>query len=178
LAYKISEREKKQREETVELLQKQIKTEGQLISLYEEYLQTLDNKAVQRILHMIKLDSQKHIDILQTSIDIIQGTDVLIKDRKDIRESLIRHLEIEKESLDIANKILKNTWVNDNKGLKELITGWRDDERRHHRALKTLSEKTFIEIDSNDMVYIFRGEEWMEERYLRSKQFHEKKDKQ
>ncbi len=107
---------------------------------------------------MYRLDSQRHINIIQAAIEIIQGEEVFIEDRAPLAETLKQHLELEKEALDNANKILNKTWVEENKGLKRLLELWRDDERRHHKGLKDLTEKPCFRLGNNDMVALFRGE--------------------
>ena len=83
-------------------------------------------------------------------------------------------MALEKQALDNANKLLGKAWVDENKGLKGLLSLWREDEKRHHRAIKDLSSKTYLRLASNDMVALFRGEEFLEERYKKAKKFREK----
>ena len=173
----ISDKEKEERKQAVELLKNQIETEGLLIAQYQEYGAKVANLGVRRMLHMIMYDSQKHIEALQAAIDNIEGVDILKEDRKDLREGLRRHINLEMESIKAAEKVLKYTWLRNTKGLRELIEGWRDEEKRHHQSLKKLSEKPFIEADPNDFITLFGTDEKLEERYLRSKRFREKQKK-
>jgi len=55
-----------------------------------------------------------------------------------------------------------------------LLEIWRDDEKRYHKALRELTKKNFYHVSATDMVAIFKGEEFLEERYRRAKQFKEK----
>jgi rubrerythrin len=169
LASVIGEEEKLEREEAVKLLRHQIKTEGLLIKEYQEYGSKVENPGVRRMLHMIMFDSQKHIEALQAVIDNIQGTDIMKEDREDLREGLKRHIELELESIKAAEKVLNYNWLRNTPGLRELVESWRDDEKRHHKALKRLSEKVFVKADPNDFTTLFRSDEQLEERYLRSK---------
>jgi rubrerythrin len=170
---------RKRRDNAVELLRKQIETEGKLIADYKDYGEKIVNVPVRRMLRMIMFDSQKHIEVLQAVIDIIQGKDVLREDRKDLKEGLKRHLSLEIESIKPSEKILNYRWLVNTPGLKELLEGWRDDEKRHHQALKKLSNKLYIRANPNDFSTLFRGDDFLEERYLRSKKMQEnlKKDK-
>jgi bacterioferritin (cytochrome b1) len=174
MASVISEREKEDRREAVKLLKKQIETERLLVAQYQEYGAKVANLGVQRMLHMIMFDSQKHIEALQAAIDNIEGHDILKEDRRDLREGLQRHIELEMESIKAAEEVLKYSWLKNTKGLKELIEGWRDDEKRHHQTLKKLSEKPFIHADPNDFSTLFKSDEEIEERYLRSKRLQKK----
>ncbi|MBD3205998.1 hypothetical protein GF319_06605 [Candidatus Bathyarchaeota archaeon] len=170
----MGEREKKEREEAVSILKNQIETEGQLVSQYQDYGAKVDNPGVRRMLHLIMFDSQKHIEALQTVIDNLEGKEILKDDRMDLREGLRRHIELEQESIKAAEKVLEYTWLKKTPGLKEIVEAWRDDEKRHHRMLKKLSEKPFIKVDPNDFSTMFRSDEQLEERYLRSKRMQEK----
>ena len=78
----LDERENKEKTEVVEDLKKQIRIEGELIGLYEERERTSKNLAMKRIMQMFRLDSQRHINILQAAIEIIEGEEVYIQDRK------------------------------------------------------------------------------------------------
>jgi hypothetical protein len=89
------------------------------------------------MLHMIMFDSQKHIEALQTVIDNLEGRDILKDDRMDLREGLRRHIELELESIKAAEKVLDYSWLRKIPGLKEIIEAWRDDEKRHHRILRS-----------------------------------------
>ena len=53
-----------------------------------------------------------------------------------------------------------------------------DEKRRHHEALKKLSEKTFFRLDPQDFTVIMRGTEFAEERYSRSEEFWSKREKE
>ena len=74
--------------------------------------------------------------------------------------------------------MLRNNLISENQALKALIERLRDDEKRHHNALKKLSKKPFFRIDQRDFTVIFQGEDFAEERYRRSKEFREKKEKE
>jgi hypothetical protein len=170
----VDERDNKEKAEVVEDLKKQIQIEGELVGLYENRERASENSAMKRIMQMFRLDSQRHINILQAAIEIIEGEEIYIQDRKPLAETFKKHIELEAEALQKANKILNKIWVNENKGLKNLIQTWRDDEKRHHNALRTITSKTYIRLSSNDWVAMFREEEFLEERHKRHKEFKEK----
>jgi hypothetical protein len=173
----ISDRDEKEKVEVVDALRKQLKTEGELIGLYDKHERESENKAMKRLMQMYRLDSQRHINILQAAIEVIEGEEVFIEDRRPLAETLKKHLELEKEALDNANWILNRAWVDENKGLKGLIQIWRDDEKRHHSTLKDLTSRPYFQLTSNDMVALFRNEEFLEERHRRSKEYREKAKK-
>ena len=172
----LTERENKEKAEVVEALRTQLDVEGRLINLYEHEERDSNNKAMKRLMQMFRLDSQRHINIIQAVIEVIEGEEIYIEDRRPLADTLKKHLELEKEALNNANRILGKIWINENKGLKGLLEIWRDDERRHHKTLQELVSRPYFRLASNDMVAIFRGEEFLEERYRRSKEFQERKN--
>jgi hypothetical protein len=162
------------RKEITDILSEQLEIEGQLVGLYDEYERNTENKALRRVMQMFRLDSQRHIYVLQAVVEVIEGEDMLIEDKKELHDSLKKHLELEAEALKKANNVLGKRMINENQGLKMLLEIWRDDEKRHHKALQELAKKNYFQISATDMVTIFKGEEFLERRYLRSKQFREK----
>ena len=170
----MDDRHRESKAEAVATLIEQLAIEGQLVGLYDEYERTSENKAMKRVMQMFRLDSQRHINIIQAAIEIIQGEEVFIEDRAPLKESFKKHLELEADALKKADGVLKNVWVEENQGLKNLLQMWRDDEKRHHAALKTITSKPYIRMTSNDFVSLFRDEEFLEERYRKSKAFKEK----
>ena len=57
------------------------------------------------------------------------------------------------------------------KGFKVIIESWVEDERRHHKFLKELSEKPYAPIGSDVFASAFRDEDFFGERYKGSKAF-------
>ena len=170
--------EEKEKQEAIRLLREQMEVEGRLVGLYERTHKEIENRPVRHLLHMIQLDSQKHIDICRTAIEILEGEDVLRDERRELLTGVREHVELEEGSIRRANEMLKNVWIRENKAVSELIGKLRDDERRHHDALKKLSEKTFFRLDPNDFTVIMRGTEFAEERYRRSRDFWRRREEE
>jgi rubrerythrin len=158
---KIEEGEK---DEVIGLLRSQIVLEEELVSLYEKTAGSFESGPVRHLLHMIQLDSRKHIDICQTTMEVLGGEDVLKPEKKELIGKLGRHIELEKDSINRVNKILKNVWIRENKGLNELIKKLRKDENEHHNALRRLAGKEFFRVVDGDLYGIFRDPE---ERYVK-----------
>jgi rubrerythrin len=170
--------EEKEKAEVIELLREQMKIEGRLVGLYEQSAGDIESPPVRHILHMINMDSRKHIDICQTAIEILEGTDVFKEHKQDLIKGLKEHMELEEDSIKRANRILRSNLISENKALKALLEKLRDDEKHHHTALKKLSEKPFFQIDPNDFTVIFQGEQFAEDRYRKSKEFREKRERE
>lgn len=164
---RIRDREEKEREDVIDLLGKQVKVERKLVSLYEETEGDIKSSAVKHLLHMIQLDSKKHIDICQLVIKVLTGEDVLKEEKEELMKGLQKHIKLEKEALDRSKKILANVWIRQNKGLRELINTWRKDEREHHKVLKKLAGKTFFRISDFDFGAMLKLPEQLEERYVK-----------
>jgi hypothetical protein len=158
----------------VEELRKQIQVENQLVKLYEEQEKITDIQTMKRLMRMYSLDSLRHINILEAAIEIIEGEEILLEDRGVLAATLSKHLELEAEALKNVNNILREPWVDENWGLNGLLRLWRDDERRHHSALKKITERPYFRLYSWDLLSLFRGVDWLEERYRRRKRLKEK----
>lgn len=171
---RIKEREEKERGEAIDLLREQMRVEGELVGLYEKTAPGIESKPVRHLLHMIQLDSRKHIDICQTAIEILEGGEIFSEDKPELIEGLREHMELESGSIDRVNTILKNVWIAENRALNEMMKKMRDDERRHHETLKKLAEKPFFRFDPRDFTVIMRGIEFAEERYKSSKEYSER----
>lgn len=137
--------------------------ESEAVTLYSEASEEVESSAVKHILHMIQLDSMKHLDVCQFIIDVLQGEDVLKNERQEIFNGLQRHLDIEKDSLNIAKKIERHYLIRNTKGFQELVKRWKNDEKEHHKALKNLINKTFFTTERST---IFTTPEKLEARYV------------
>lgn len=173
----FKEQEEAAKKEVTESLQEQIQIEGQLVGLYDQYERSTENKALKRLMQLFRLDSQRHINMLQTVVEVVSGEDIFMDDKTDLKESLKKHLELEAEAIKMANKLLGKSIIAENEGLKLLLEGWRDDERRHHKTLQNLSNKLYFRIGSTDFVTMFRDEDFIEDRYRSHKEWQEKAEK-
>ena len=160
----IDEVEKRKKDEVIDLLRNQMELEAKLVGLYENTVEYIESGPVKHLLHMIQLDSRKHIDICQIAIDVLQGEDVLKPEKQELKEQLQRHIELEKDAISRANNILKNVWIKENKALSELIKRLRKDEKEHHNTLKNFVRKEFFRVAYGDIYGIFRDPE---KRYIK-----------
>lgn len=174
MAAHIGEKESGEREEARKILRDQLVIEGELISLYEKAVQDIPNALVQQMLRMIRHDSQKHVMMLGVIVDFLDGKEVFMQDRKGLADSLKRHLELEKGSIQNGELLLNHEWLRDRKGYRTIIESWVEDEKRHHRFLKELSDNPFTPISSGDLFSTLRNEDFFEERYRRSKAYWDK----
>ncbi len=160
----IKRREEGVKREAVELLRRQVGVEDELVRLYAEVSEEMRSSAARHLLHMIQLDSAKHIDVCSLVIEVLEGEDVLEEEKEETLRGLQRHIELEKESIDLAKKMLDNAWIRETEGLKTLIERWKRDEEEHHAALRKIAGKTFFRI-SDPFATVFKTQEELEERY-------------
>jgi rubrerythrin len=163
------EREEWEKKGAIELPKEQMKIEAECIRHYNDTAAEITNKPARHLLSMLQLDSRRHLEICRIAIHMLEGEDILEPEKEDIRESLRHHIELEKESVEMRNKLLKSTWIKENKGLSELIKRFRDDEKRQHTALKKLVDKPFYRIDPFNVVAKMRDPKFLEDRYRRGR---------
>ena len=162
------EMNEKEKEEIIKFMYRQIGIEGQLVSLYIETSGEVESSAVRHLLHMIQLDSMKHIDICQLVIDILKGEKILKKEKEELLVGLQRHINLEKESRDMAKKILNINLIQTTAGLKELVEKWRKDEEEHHNTMRNLTNKNFFEVPF-DFTSAIKSPEALEATYKKLK---------
>jgi rubrerythrin len=141
----VFDREDREKEEVVTLLEEQLAAEAELINLFDETKNAVQSLFVRNLLHMMQLDSMKHLELCKSAISIIRGEDVYKPERDDMRAGLQRHLQLEGESVKRANQILQYEWLRETEGLKALIEILRNDERKHHKALQDMAKKRFLQ---------------------------------
>jgi len=130
--------EDKDKKEVISLLRKHIASEGEKVGLYEETVRDIKSSPVMHLLHTLRLDSRKHIEMCQAVIEVLEGQDWLPPEKRELVEHLQRHVNAEKDAIDRANKILENVWIQKTSVLKELMEALRNDEVGHYNTLKDL----------------------------------------
>lgn len=118
--------------ELEKLLRDQMALEKRTAEVLSSTAQKAKNSVVKLFIDRLVLDSLKHADMLQALIDLNAGTLVTIVDKEDMKTSLEKHVEEEKEMLKRLERILER--VEDPKA-KSLLKQIAEDERRHHRIL-------------------------------------------
>jgi len=118
--------------ELEKLLRDQMALEKKTAEVLSSTAQKAKNSVVKLFIDRLVLDSLKHADMLQALIDLNAGTLVTVLDKEDMKTSLEKHVEQEKEMLNRLERILEK--VEDPKA-KSLLKQIAEDERRHHRIL-------------------------------------------
>jgi len=142
--------------EALNLLNEQLQTEKKLVKMYEETSDLIMSKPAKWLLHILQMDSRKHIAIFDMAIEIMEGRRIGEEDRQEITVGLEKHLELERESIERSKKIRSNRWVKENSGLSRLMETWSADERRHVRTLQQLRDERFTRMDAFDAYTEYR----------------------
>ncbi len=142
--------------EALNLMKEQLETEERLVELYKKTAKLIVGEPARWLLHMLKMDSRKHVEIFRMAIEILEGREVSREDRIEIATGLKKHLELEKSSVERGEKLMRNPWVRDNSGLSRLMEAWSGDEREHHRSLQRLKEEGFMRENALDAYTNYR----------------------
>jgi rubrerythrin len=133
------------RERLIELIKKQIEIEENNVRQVSETEKKIDNAAAKMSLLEIRLDSQKHADILNGILEVLRGVppsktlwEYRIESYIDpfvVKRELESHIKREDEMLDHVEEEIKQT---KDEGLKLLLQHIADDERKHHDILEAI----------------------------------------
>jgi rubrerythrin len=133
------------RERLIELIKEQIEIERENVRQVNETEKKVDNAAAKMSLLEIRLDSQKHADILNGILEVLKGVppsktlwEYRIESYIDpfvVKRELESHIKREDEMLDNVEKEIKQT---KDEGLKLLLQHIADDERKHHDILEAI----------------------------------------
>lgn len=133
------------RERLVELIRAQIKVEKENVRQVTETEKKVDNAAAKLSLLEIRLDSQKHADILNGILEVLSGVppsqtlwEYKISSYIDpflVKGELENHEKREARMIDHVEEEIKQT---KDEGIKLLLQHVLEDERKHHKILETI----------------------------------------
>lgn len=146
----------KERIEALSLMGEQLETEEQLVELYEKTADLIIGEPARWLLHMLQMDSMKHKEIFKMAVKVLEGREISREDRLEVAIGLKKHIELEKASLERAERLKRNPWIRDNSGLSRLLETWSMDEREHHKALQRLRDEQFRRQDALDAYTSYR----------------------
>ena len=138
------------KEKLIELVKKQIEIEKEHVKRISELQKKVDNPAAQLLLLEMRLDSQKHANILGGILKVLKGippSKALWEYRIDsyvdklaVKKELENHVKMETEVLDHVEEEIKQT---KDEGLKLLLQHIADDEKKHHKILETIVKYSY-----------------------------------
>ena len=121
--------------ELVDLMEKQIKIEKEIVNSVTEGLVNVKNEGVKGVLKGISLDSKKHAEMYSSAISLLTSVpQALTEDNLDKQRELVeKHIRLE---ADIIKKLKKVVPLIQNKKVELLLKAILSDEIRHHDLLK------------------------------------------
>ena len=146
----------KDKSEALALINQQLETERRLVEIYEETSPLIVSESARWFLHMLQMDSRKHIAILTLAAEILRGRRIGYPTRQETTVGLEKHMALEAESIERARKLRANPLIRENPGLSRLIASWADDESRHHKALQRLKDEKYAPMDPLDAYTQYR----------------------
>ena len=133
------------RERLIELIRAQIEVEKENVRQVTETEKKVDNAAAKLSLLEIRLDSQKHADILNGILEVLSGVppsqtlwEYRISSYIDpflVKGELENHEKREARMIDHVEEEIKQT---KDEGIKLLLQHVLEDERKHHKILETI----------------------------------------
>jgi len=138
------------REKLIQLIKKQIRIEKEHVKRIDELQKKVDTAAAQLLLLEMRLDSQKHANILGGILKVLKGippSKALWQyriesyvDKLAVKKELENHVKMETEVLDHVEKEIKQT---NDEGLKLLLQHIAEDEKKHHKILETIVKYSY-----------------------------------
>ena len=130
-----------------DLIKGQIKLEKEIAEKLSTLEQRLDSAAARLMIREMQLDTKKHAEILGEALKVIGGpksfwdyTIHIDADKRAVRKELEEHVKAEEEMMEQIEEELKKT---DDETLKLLLNHFADDEKKHHKYLKTILDKAY-----------------------------------
>jgi len=139
----------KTEKDVVELVQRQKKSEENMVKAVEALEDKVHNAASRLLLAELRLDSTKHASICQEILKVIEKTkperlwDARIEGYVDmlvVKRELERHIQLEETMLKDVEKIIGQT---KDEALKLLLTHIAEDERKHHNNIKLVIKRSY-----------------------------------
>jgi len=123
----------------VKFLENQITLENKIVKSITESAEKIDNEAVSTALQGISLDSKKHAMMYQSAISLMTSTSAALNDEQlDLQKKVVDdHIKMEEAVIKELDKMLPSV---ENEKVEILLKVILQDEKRHHKLLKTLYE--------------------------------------
>ncbi|UCE28861.1 MAG: ferritin-like domain-containing protein [Candidatus Bathyarchaeota archaeon] len=131
----------------IRLLKRQVEIEKENVKQVSETEKKVDNAAAKMCLLEIRLDSQKHADMLNRILEVLGKTpssktlwEHRIGSYADpfvVKSQLEKHMKIEDQMISHIEEEIEQT---KDEGLKLLLQHIADDERKHHKLLEEITK--------------------------------------
>jgi rubrerythrin len=139
-----------EKEKLIQLMKKQIEIERELVKKIGEMEKKVGNAAAKMLLLEMRLDSQKHGDILNGILKVLKGVpssqttwEYQLESYVDpfvVKKELENHMKMEAAVLAHVEEEIKQTR---DEGLKLLLQHIAEDEKKHHKILETIVKYSY-----------------------------------
>ncbi|MFX1512045.1 MAG: ferritin family protein [Promethearchaeota archaeon] len=138
-----------EQKELIAMLEKHRELELTNVKISQEKEEQLKSDGAKLMLKQIRMDSQKHAEILQTLIKIVKEGEPVYLWRHRIdkfvgqaatEKALEKHIEIEKDMIKRTEEAMKNI---DDPGINMILNQILEDEKRHHKMLNEVVSKLY-----------------------------------
>jgi len=136
-------------DELVKLVKKQVEVENINVKEVADTEKKVGNVAAKLLLHIIKMDSQKHAEVLGGILEVadkIPPSENLWQYKLEsyvdpiaVKKDLERHKQREAQMIAYVEKEIKQT---KDEGLKTLLQYIVEEEKKHHQMLETIIKHT------------------------------------
>jgi rubrerythrin len=136
-------------EEVIDILQRQITLEEQVINRLDDLTGAATNSAIRHVLHSLRDDSHKHRDLCHAAIDVISGNIIREPEKESIKHAIREHMTLVKECLTNIKRAIDRVDDPQVAALLQLIA---TEEDRHQRSLEIITDR-----DAYDLVSLLIG---------------------
>ena len=134
----------------IKMLQAHKKSEANMVILVANLEKKVHTAAAKLLLAEMRHDSQKHEDILDEVLNVLEDKpqpellwDARIDsyvDMQVVKKELEKHIKLESDMLHDVEKEIKET---DDEALKTLLTHIAEDEKKHHKNMELIIRKSY-----------------------------------
>ncbi len=131
----------------LDLIRAQIKLEKEISDRLSKLEERVDSIAARLLIREMRLDTEKHAEILGEALKVADAprsfwdyTIHVDADKQAVKKELTEHVTVEEKMRQQIEEEAENT---DDEALKLLLGHFAEDEKRHHRILKTILSKAY-----------------------------------
>jgi rubrerythrin len=130
-----------------DLIREQIQLEKETAKKFDTLESRLDSPAARLLIREIQLDTEKHAEILESALKLMDGPKSFWEfavdidaDKRVVKKELEDHIKAEERMMLQIEEELKKT---DDEALRLLLKHFAEDERKHHGNLKIILGKAY-----------------------------------
>ncbi|MHA1754754.1 MAG: ferritin family protein [Candidatus Odinarchaeia archaeon] len=123
----------------IEIVKKSIELENKIVKRAKKTVEDMKNPLIKELILGIALDSEKHANMLQGLIDLLENkTPYIDQEEKDtIGDDINDHIAMEREAINQYSKLVEKV---DKREMKMILNYLIEDEKRHHNLLKRIQK--------------------------------------